>query len=331
MTQTGLLQMLTLLFLITGCKVSYSQSDPNARDLRVLTEWFEGVFDNDSQLWYEGRRTWTGNPDEKHGRIHATHKRLDASDIGNHVFYIEEYIDDDPAQIARQRVVSFESIPETNEIAMRLYFLKDADKYLLDSNVHMAFPVIGQEDLFAIDGCDVFFIRVGEQYHGSMRQKGCQFGEGELRRYSVHDMTISKNQYWRVDRTFLVSNDKFHKGHPNAEPHKMRRAKNYSCDVSFHEKAYYIPSDNDKKYEGALIHNQGGMQWFDNPINGKKYGVQLREKEYPFYEEGSDFFMLRFIEEGALASTVIVTTAPNAPSLSFQIGWASANCKRMKD
>lgn len=75
------------------------------------------------------------------------------------------------------------------------------------------------------------------------------------------------------------------------------------------------------------MHNQGGMVWLENPIREKRYGIQLREKEYPFYGEGSDFFMVRFIEEGKLASEVIVTTAPHAKSISFQIGWASASCK----
>lgn len=307
-----------------------AQLDPNARDLVLLTKWFEGEFDNDSQIWLENRRDWKGNPDEKHKRQHAIHQRIDAPTIGKFVFYVEEYLDNDLSNISRQRIVSFVSDPSVKGIRMQIFFLKEADKYRANTENGDLFNQITKKDLFDLDGCDVIFRRQGEQYHGSMEPKACQFGEGELRRYSVHDMVISKNQYWRVDRSFLVSNDKLYKGHSNDEPYKMRKVTPYTCNVSFHEKAYYIPSEKDKKYKDINIHNQGGMHWFDNPINGKKYAIQLREKEYPFYVEGSDFFMMRFIEEGKLASEVIVTGQPGAKSLSFQIGWASAHCKMMQ-
>ncbi|MEM8523896.1 MAG: chromophore lyase CpcT/CpeT [Bacteroidota bacterium] len=308
-----------------------AQNDPNARDLIKLTEWFEGEFDNDSQIWYENRYGWKGDPEERHNRMHTFHKRIDFPELGNHVFYVEEFIDDDPTKIARQRIVSFSSEAPETKIRMAIYFLRDAKKYLGTYAKPEIFKGISKEDLFGLDGCDVFFTRQGEQYHGSMEEKACQFGEGDLRRYSVHDMIISENQYWRVDRTFLTKDDSFHKGHPTAEPHKMRKAKYYSCDVAFHEKAYYIPSEKDKKYKATLIHDQGGMAWFDNPIDGKTYGVQLRQKEYPFYTEGSDFFMLRFIEKGKKASTVIVTGELHTEKISFQIGWASAACYLQED
>jgi len=320
-------------FLITIClqlvvvsKIS-ANVDPHVRDLKILVKWFEGEFDNDSQIWLEGRRDWQGNSEEKHQRMHAIHTKIENEKIGKHVFYVEEYVDDDVTNITRQRVVSFKTDPEAQGIRMKIYFLKNQKQYV---HAHQNMDLLNQIDenqLTTLDGCDVIFKRVGEQYHGSMADKACQFGEGALKRYSVHDMIISENQYWRVDRTFLVKNNQFHKGHPNDEPHKMRKASKYVCDVSFHEKAYYLPSDKDKHYKEVIIHNQGGIQWLDNPIKGKKYGVQLREKEYPFYEEGSDFFMLRFIEEGKKASEVIVTAEPGVKKISFSIGWASAACK----
>jgi len=82
----------------------------------------------------------------------------------------------------------------------------------------------------------------------------------------------------------------------------------------------------DKKYKEIKVYNQGGMLWFDIPITNKTFGLQLREKEYPFYQDGSDFFMMRFIEKGALASSVIITSEPYPKKISFQIGWASAAC-----
>ncbi len=324
-----ILSFLFIFSISTLTTLLYAQNnDPNARDLVLLTKWFEGAFDNDSQIWFENRRNWAGKEEEKHERIHAVHKRINAKDIGDYVFYIEEFTGEDSTNITRQRIISFKSNAPEETIEMELYFIQDSKKYLGAYQTPEVFKGLKKEDLFGLDGCNVFFKRKGEQYHGSMKDKTCQFGKDDLKRYSVHDMIISENQYWRVDRTFLVKDDSFHKGHPNNIPHKMRKANYYSCNIAFHEKAYYLPSEKDKKFNNILIHNQGGLKWFKNPIDGKTYAIQLREKQYPFYKEGSDFFMMRFKEKGQLASKTIILSEPNPKKIGFQMGWASCICEK---
>ncbi len=304
-------------------------ADPNVRDLQLLTKWFEGAFDNDEQIWVEGRSDWWGTADEKHDQIHAVHKRIKADSIGPYVFYIEEYVNNDPEQVGRQRIVSFHSEGETPGIRMKIYFLKDAKKYLLASETHaQLIQNVSLTSLFGLDGCDVIFQRVGDQYHGSMAEKACQFGEGDKRRYSVHDMIVSEKQYWRVDRTFLTSDDSFYKGHPNAEPHKMRKVNFYNCEVSFYEKAYYLPGEKDKKYKNLRVHDQGGTAYVENPVDGKTYFIQLRNKEYPFYAlEDADFFFLRLKEKGQQESVALGFAEPKAKTIGFQMNWASAICE----
>ena len=303
-----------------------AQTDPYARDLVQLVGFFEGEFDNDSQLWFEGRRGWSGNEEEKHIRIHATHTKIDAPDIGDNVFYVEEFIEGDPAKISRQRVVNFRSDIDKGGVVMELYFLNEPNKFINAQDSMDVFGDIGQDDLFGLDGCNVVFKREADQFIGSMEDKMCQFGEGDKKRFSVHNIHLSATKYWRVDQTYLVGNGEFYMGHPNDEPHKMRKARMYRCDVSFTEKGYYDPSGNDKKYADLILHDQGGTATLYNPIKEKNYILQLREKEYPYYSTGSDFFMLRFIEEGATRSDVIVTSEPHVSKISFSLGWASASC-----
>ncbi len=329
-----LLLLLPLLFILAATPevsdtFAVEDADPNIRDLQVLAKWFEGEYDNDEQLWVEARKDWWGKADEKHDQIHAIHKRIMADSIGKFVFYIEEYINNDPTNVGRQRIVSFQSLGETPGIRMKIYFLKDAEKYLLASESHEEMiKNVSLTSLFGLDGCDVIFQRVGDQYHGSMVDKACKFGEGDKKRYSVHDMIVSEKQYWRVDRTFLISDDSFYKGHPNSEPHKMRKVNFYSCDVSFYEKAYYLPGAKDKKYTSLRVHDQGGTAFVENPVDGKTYFIQLRNKEYPFYAlEDADFFFLRLKEKGQQASVALGFAEPKAKTIGFQMNWASAICE----
>lgn len=326
----ALLIFCLLCFQTTIVASTFDDADPNVRDLGLLAKWFVGEYDNDEQLWVEARKDWWGKANEKHGRVHAIHKRIKADNIGKYVFYIEEYMDDNPTKVGRQRIISFESLGEKKPgIVMKIYFLKDAPKYLLSAETHQTMlENLTMDVLFGLDGCNVIFQRNGQQFHGSMVAKACQFGEGNELRYSVHDMVISESEYWRVDRTFLVKDDSFWKGHPNAEPHKMRKVKFYTCDVSFYEKAYYLPGENDKSYKGLRVHDQGGTVYVLNPVDGKTYFVQLRNKEYPFYDlEDSDFFFLRFKEKGAQASTALAFAEPGAKKIGFQMNWASAVCE----
>lgn len=320
-------KILCLTLLISPVLIFGQTYNPYARDLVNIVKFFEGEFDNDSQQWFQDRRNWPGKEEEKHSRIHATHVKFDATDIGDNVFYVEEFMDGDPEKIIRQRIVNFMVDVEAGGIRMQLYFLKDSNKYAGAQNDLSKLAGLAMGDLFGLDGCDVIFKREGDHFVGSMGDKTCQFGEGEKKRYSVHNLILSDSKYWRVDQTYLVSNNEFYMGHPNDTPHKMRKATNYKCTVGFYEKGYYSGSENDKRYEDVIIHNQGGMAWFENPLDKKTYGLQLREKEYPFYTEGSDFFMMRFIEKDQTRSTVIITAEPKAKKLSFSLGWATGACE----
>ncbi|MEM6699525.1 MAG: hypothetical protein AAF599_14075, partial [Bacteroidota bacterium] len=65
--------LVSIFSIFLAFQTATAQSDPNARDLVKLTQWFEGEFDNDSQIWYENRYSWKGNPEERHHRIHTFH------------------------------------------------------------------------------------------------------------------------------------------------------------------------------------------------------------------------------------------------------------------
>lgn len=111
----------TLIFSSVGAQ---SKPDPYARDLVQMSKWFEGHFDNDSQLWFEADRRWQGKEKDKHRRNHAMHMRIDKPKIGEYVFYVEEYMDDDRDNIWRQRIVSLHSTPPKG-IQMKLFFCQE--------------------------------------------------------------------------------------------------------------------------------------------------------------------------------------------------------------
>jgi hypothetical protein len=296
--------------------------DPNARDILILTDWFEGEFDNEEQRWFYTRNGGEGDP--PHLRIHAIHKRLDVPNIGDHVFYIQHYINDDPTDVARQRIAVFISEPDDQSIRMKQGFFKEPDKAL---NAHIdpaKLDGLTADDIFFIENCDIFWRREADQYVANMKPKACQFGEGDLLRYSVHRWTLSENKLWLVDSSFLVSDDSLHVGLPVDQPFRMRRSKIFECEITFR--------DADAKPVRTLtdirLHSQGGLVWFDPDDEGNVFGLRMRDKEYPFYSERPDFLLLSVQKQGSERMVGYSLTDVNARRVGLNLGFALAHCHR---
>ncbi len=312
-----------------GSNLAFSEPNPLARDLIKLTDAFEGQFDNEAQVWFENDWRWKGDDAHKHRRNHAVHVRVEAPQFGEYVFYVEEYSDDDINKIWRQRIASFD-IDSNRGLRMRLYFIKDAEKYTA-SNAAELIAKLPKDSASNLPECDVWFARLGEQYHGSMDDKTCVFGEGDKRRYSQHDIILSENQYWRIDKTWLLSNGELHAGEKSSEHFKMRRANIYTCEVRVPAVSYIQPDPKDAVFKDLILHSQGGKAEFVSPKDGKTYYLQLREKEYPYYKTGADFFLFRIREVGAKLSLVTVTTEPKPRKLSANVGSMLAFCELIED
>ncbi len=152
------------------------------------------------------------------------------------------------------------------------------------------------DDTFFLDGYDVFWRRVADQYEGAMKPKSCVFGEEADVRYSVHNLILSATKYWRVDSTFRVSDDSLYLGYPVDRPYRMRRAKIFECEVTFRNE----DGSAARSIAGIRMHSQGGMVWFDPDADGEVYGIRMRDKEYPYYSEWPDFLLFSLHKQGQI-------------------------------
>lgn len=297
--------------------------DPFARDLKIIATWFEGEFDNEEQRWFEKDRR-TNIPEEHHHiRVHTIHTPVKLPEFGEHVFYVEEYRDNDPQNIIRQRLVIFSSDLKKNQIRMQQGFLKEPKKVLGAQNAVEKLMGLTAKDVVFLNECDVFWSRKADQFEGSMDVKTCVFGKGEDRRYSVHDLFLSKTKYWRVDETFRVKDDSLFIGHPLGEPVKMRRTKQFVCDV------YFTNSDGTREeLKGAKLHSQGGTVEVTRAEDGKEFTLLMRDKEYPFYATRPDFIYFSVREKGAQRSLVFTVADPLSRSLGVSLPKMTFYCYR---
>ena len=315
---------LTFLLIAIG-KVPVAHGDENtnpvARDILILSEWFEGEFDNEEQVWFQADpRSATPEP-ERHERIHTMHRRLDLPSFGDHVFYVEEYKDNDPQDVYRKRLVIFSSGPAKGEIRMQQGFFREPGEVSDTLARTTGLRDLTPEDVVFLDECDVHWQRVAGQFEGSMRPKACVFGEGETRRYSVHDLVLSDDHYWRVDSTFLVSDDSLHVGRPIDRPFRMRRSKHYVCTVIFGNE-----SGASQTIEGLPLHSQGGTIDVTRDSDGAEFTILMRDKEYPYYETRPDFIYFSIRKKGEARSIAYSVNDVRSRTLGISVGGMIAHC-----
>lgn len=298
-----------------------------ARDIKILTDWFEGDFDNEEQLWFHGRSKADG---EAPIRVHTIHRRLDLPAFGEHVFYVEEYKDNNPEDIIRQRFVTFEADLEAGAIRMQQGFFRDGEKYLGAYDDPKAFSKLKLKDVFFMkdiapdNQCDVFWRRVADQFEGKMIEKGCRLGttgEGPPR-YSVHDLTLSPEKYWRVDVSLLAEDDSLYRGEPLDRPTQMRRADLFQCEGSFRT------DEGVQTLAPFTIHNQGGTANITRDADNQSFDILMRKKEYPFYETRPDFLYFSIREEGAAQSLVYTVNDIASRRVGVSHAGMSVHCHR---
>ncbi|WP_432201776.1 chromophore lyase CpcT/CpeT [Erythrobacter sp. W53] len=317
---------------------AHAAADPYVRDLLILTEWFEGQFDNEEQVWFEAYPDMLEEGKKAHDRVHAMHRRISMPELGEHVFYVEEYKDNNPEDVFRQRVVSFGTDPKAGGIRMRIAFLRDAKSVLGGYHEPSKLEGLTLDDLFFIEqsdpnsNCDVIFRRHGTQFEGKMTEKACVFGEGERRRYSIHNVTLSEDQYWRADLTRLVSDDTISAGHPENEPHEMRRALPFICNGRFFSNPSSTFDDGQTKiqrFSDKRLHSQGGTFTVEREADGQMFEVLMRTKQYPFYAERPDFLYFSVRKEGAQRSEVFTVNDINSRHMGATLPGMSAYCHRV--
>ena len=72
-------------------------------DMALMLKWFEGRFDNFTQVWEEKE----SKAEFPHERIHSVFARVNLPTFGENVFYVQQFMDGEPAKIYRQRLYTF--------------------------------------------------------------------------------------------------------------------------------------------------------------------------------------------------------------------------------
>lgn len=299
-------------------------ADRNAvldRDLRTFLEWFPGVYDNQEQVYFEEEQ---GIPeDQRHERIHHTFAPVDLPAFGEHVFYVQQYLDDDPARIYRQRIYVFTADYDENAIRLAIHTPKDVAS-LVDAHLDPS-KLDGLTPAGAVNrpGCDVFWRKRAAEFDGQMKPGACSFVSKQSGKRIVidDDLILTENEIWISDRA-EDEDGNYVFGNREGIAHKNIKARLFKCWIAALER-----NGEDWTFRDDLeVWDQGGRVWVETDEDeAQRVGIKLRNVRWPSGNNRDSLVLYAYRGDPDRAESY-VWGEPTAERLAMNLRWMQASC-----
>jgi len=303
---------------------SQSLADQNAvldRDMQIFLEWFPGVYDNQEQVYFEEEQ---GVPEDlRHERIHHTFAPVDLPAFGEHVFYVQQYLDDDPTKIYRQRIYVFTADYDENAIRLAIHSPKDVAS-LVDAHLDPTkLEGLTPEDTVQMPGCDVYWRKRAAEFDGQMKPDACSFVSNRSGKRIIidDDLILTDSEIWISDRA-VDEDGNYVFGNKEGISHKNLKARRFKCWIAaleHDEESWTFKSD-------LEIWDQGGTIWIDTEEDdSQRVGIKMRNVRWPTGDNRNSLVLYAYRGDSERAESY-VWGEPTAERLAMNLRWIQASC-----
>ena len=318
-------KLLAGLILAFAFWVMPAHADPNAildRDFTLFLEWFPGVYDNQEQVAFQ--ESLGVSEDEWHERIHHTFAPVDLPAFGEHVFYVQQYLDDDPSKIYRQRIYVFTADYEENAIRLAIHTPNDVES-LVDAHLDPSkLDGLTPADTRNMPGCDVFWRKRAAEFDGQMKERACSFvSQRSGKRIIIDDdLILTENELWISDRA-EDEDGNYVFGNKAGVPHKNIKARRFECWIA-------VPHADGEKwtFENELeIWDQGGRIWIEtDEAEPQRIGIKMRNVRWPTGTNRDSLVLYAYRGDDEDRAVSYAWGEPTAEMLAINLRWMQASC-----
>lgn len=311
-----------LLFLIMPQKLF--ADDPTVddvlnRDLSEMTEWLEGGYDNIEQVYFE---ELLALPEEqRRQRLHVIFARMEMSALGRDVFFVEQYVDNDPAKVRSRLVYSFTPDFAGQRIKMTIFGLKDDT-----SGNTEKISTLSIDDLTPMpEGCEVYWRRQASQFVGALEHDTCRIVSQRSGETMIinNSMVVSATEFW-IDDSVRREGGEVRQA-PVQAPFKLHKEAIFTC---------WVGVSNDQAEGGAdyipavKISDQGGeIRITTTGDDPRTVGLKMRNVVWP-YGTARDSLVLYAHKDMEGKATSYTWTAPDGKRIALNLRWIQASCTK---
>jgi hypothetical protein len=299
------------------------------RDLALFLTWLEGRFDNDRQVFFD--RDLMTPEHARNSRFHSIFRRVDLPVFGPNVFYVEQYSDNDPARVGRQRIYVFSPDYAEGAIKLTIHVPKEPAALLQAWRVPAKLAGLTPAQTTIYPGCDVWWKRQGNQFIGHMKPGACRIGSERSRRPIVdtEHFVLTQDEIWVLDAA-PDARGAYVYGRSADVHSKMRRVRPFECWASVLRGARHGDSGEgqDSWYftRDIWLHDQGGeavIRTDETPARDIR--LRLRRVEWPYGANRPSLTL--YVHEGENERAASYVWAEyDAERLGINLRWLQASC-----
>ena len=290
------------------------------KDFALMMTWLPGIYDNQEQVYFEDEQEVADTL--RHVRVHTVLMPVDLPRLGAHVFYLQQHINDDPAQINRQRLYALNPDYERNAVAMQIYTFGAAEPRIDAQWHHSELAQLTMEQVQTVPGCEVLWRRKANQFFGHTQRDACAYMSTESAEHSSINryFLLTEDALWISD---LVPNktDKPVAGQADRVPFKHRKARQFECWMTATQR------DGDSTFRrGLTVHDQGGMIWMETEEDApQQVGIKLRNVRWP-YGRNRPSLVLYAHKPDQDKAVSYAWADPGAQRIGINLRWMQASC-----
>ena len=301
-------------------------------DLDRMARYFAGRFDNNLQVWQENE---DGVPDSlRHEHIHSIFAPVEVSAFGEHVFYVQQYLDGDPDAIYRQRLYAFASGEgeDAGRIVLTIYAFPD-DGAVRDAHLDPA-PLAGlaPEDLRAYPGCEVYWTPDGDAFRGVTKPGACRVRSRSGGTLIIEDdLYLDADEIWIRDRATDAASGARVFGHRGGVHHTLRRADAFTgwavlrADGS--ESAEPAPDSAFVMVRGLTLHDEGQRQRLVL-ADGTDTGLTVELAQLVYQASQTAILKLALYRDGEDRAFAYTWADPDASRIGVNMRWVQVGLAR---
>lgn len=166
-------------------------------------------------------------------RIHSIFKRVDLPAFGEHVFYVEQYLDGDPAKIYRQRLYSFSLDDAEQAVKLVIHIPSDVKSLVGAHRDPSKLAGLTPAGTRAPPGCEVYWRRRGDAFIGAMKPGACRIESQRSGKTIVvsDDLYLDEDEIWIHDRAVDEQGGHVYSNKAGI-PNKLRKVSWFACWLS---------------------------------------------------------------------------------------------------
>ena len=311
-----------LIFAVAACiaapAAAHTKADLGAQ-LKLLMEWLPGDYDNNEQIV---RQSGGGLSLTENGpvyRVHSMFRAVKAPQFGANVVYLEEYKNNDPAQITRTRLYTF--VVDEAAQAIRMKLLNPADQKTLigyQGDVGAIEKLTDKQVRPDRDNCIVWLRWVGGQFQGNMTPRACD----RDKTWVDYEVVIGPRYHWVRSRMRKLTDDSVvSEMVPGNLWTEQTKARWFYCTVN-------QSPDGDMRKTKYLttvrLHDQGGeadIAWPDGRT--LTYTIHTRAFTSP---SALEYPLFRIHEKGNAVPIAYAYAVNGADHFGLNLGWYYTLC-----